>query len=162
MDAGLWELPKANSKTGRGIVIPLSALAVEYLRELETRASGSEWVFPARRRGKRRLGHVGLDTLNAALSNLPHEIDDLTVHDLRRTMRTQLSALGVRPEIAERCLNHKLRGVLGVYDQHEFLSERREALSKWAAVIAELDRKGLEAAQELYSSGEVVPLRSVI
>jgi len=77
-------------------------------------------------------------------------------------MRTQLSALGVRPEIAERCLNHKLRGVLGVYDQHEFLPERREALNGWASVMEALDEKGLEAAKELYSGGEVGPIRSVV
>ena len=81
---------------------------------------------------------------------------------MRRTMRTQLSALGVRPEIAERCLNHKLRGVLGVYDQHEFLPERREALNRWGSVLETLDRKGLEATQILYSGGEVVPLRSAV
>ncbi len=162
LTVGLWELPKSRSKTSRGIVIPLPTLAVEYLRELKIRASGSEWVLPARRRGKRGLGHVGPDTVNAALSNLPHGLEDLIVHDLRRTMRTQLSALGVRPEIAERCLNHKLRGVLGVYDQHEFLLERREALSRWASVLDALDREGLEATAELYSIGDVVPLRSVV
>ncbi len=162
LTAGLWELPKRRSKKGRGTVIPLPTLAVEYLRELKVRASDSAWALPARRRGKRGLGHVGPDTLNAALANLPHGLEDLVVHDLRRTMRTQLSALGVRPEIAERCLNHKLRGVLGVYDQHEFLAERREALNKWASVLETLDGKGLEATQILYSGGEVVPLRSVV
>lgn len=160
LDAGVWELAKVRSKTGRGTMIPLPTLAVEYLRELKVRASDSEWVLPARRRGKRKLGHVGPNTLNAALANLPHGLEDLIVHDLRRTMRTQLSALGVRSEIAERCLNHKLRGVLGVYDQHEFLAERREALSSWASVLEALDRKGLEAAPELYGGGDAVPLRS--
>ena len=156
---GLWELPKSRSKTNRAMVTPLSTLAVEWLRELEVRASGSEWVLPARRRGKRRLGHVGPDTLNAALAHLSHGLENLTVHDLRRTMRTQLSALGVRLEIAERCLNHKLRGVLGVYDQHEFLPERREALNSWAGVLAALDSGGVEAAKELYTGGQVLPIR---
>ena len=77
-------------------------------------------------------------------------------------MRTQLSALGVRPEIAERCLNHKLRGVLGVYDQHDFLAERREAMNRWASVLDTLYRKGVDAAKALYGGAEVVPLRSAV
>jgi len=67
-----------------------------------------------------------------------------------------------RPALIARCLDHKLQGVLGVYDQHEFLAERREALNKWASVLEALDRKGLEAAQERYSGADVVPLRSVV
>ena len=44
-------------------------------------------------------------------------------HDLRRTARTHLEALGVAPHIAERCLNHKLRGVVGIYNRHDYFEE---------------------------------------
>ena len=162
LTARRWTIVKDRAKTKRGVIIPLPTLAVAQLRELKVRASGSEWVIPARRRGKRHLGHVEPDTLNAALVNLPHGLEHLTIHDLRRTMRTQLSALGVRPEIAERCLNHKFPGVLGVYDQHDFFSERQVALSLWASVLETLDRKGLDEAKALYGSAEIVPLRSAV
>jgi integrase len=51
-----------------------------------------------------------------------------TLHDLRRTARTQLAALGFRREVAERCLGHKLRGVEGTYDRHDYFRERRAEL----------------------------------
>lgn len=76
-------------------------------------------------------------------------------------MRTHQSALGARPEVAERCLNHTLRGVLGVYDQHDFLRERRLAVEKWAEVIRTLDSYGLEAARQPYSLSKVVAFQTI-
>jgi integrase len=59
-----------------------------------------------------------------------------TFHDLRRTMRTRLSKLGVAPEIAERILNHVPTGVRQVYDRHQFREEKRAALELWAKALA--------------------------
>ena len=54
-----------------------------------------------------------------------------TPHDLRRTMRTGLSACKVRPDIAELSIGHTKRGIVAVYDQHGFEAERRAALEAW-------------------------------
>lgn len=56
-----------------------------------------------------------------------------TPHDLRRTMRTGLSACRVRPDIAELTIGHTKRGIVAVYDQHSFDEERRAALQAWEA-----------------------------
>lgn len=56
-----------------------------------------------------------------------------TPHDLRRTMRTGLSACRVRPDIAELTIGHTKRGIVAVYDQHGFEAERRAALEAWEA-----------------------------
>jgi integrase len=54
-------------------------------------ADESPYVFPNRRRARRaRVPHMGIDTLNAALQTLEHGLEHFTVHDLRRTARTQL------------------------------------------------------------------------
>ena len=37
--------------------------------------------------------------------------------------------------VAERCLNHKLKGVEGVYDRYDYLAERVEALNLISAKI---------------------------
>ena len=52
-------------------------------------------------------------------------------HDLRRTVRTNLSKLKVSKDIAERIMNHKEKGISGVYDRHDYLEEKEMALSKW-------------------------------
>lgn len=139
LDAAIWRLPAERSKAGRGIDIPLAEHVLGWLQELQVRACLSPYVFPSRRASK-RFPHVGPDTLNAALKALPHGLEPFTVHDFRRTARTLLSSLGVRPHVAERCLNHKLRGVQGVYDTHDCLDERRQALGRLADLIVRLER----------------------
>jgi integrase len=56
-----------------------------------------------------------------------------TVHDLRRTCRTLLAKQGTLGHVAERYLNHKLKGVEGIYNQHDYFEERKKALDKLAA-----------------------------
>ena len=55
-------------------------------------------------------------------------IPDLAVHDLRRTVGTNLARLGVSKDIRARILNHVEgeRSVTDtVYNQHEFWADRR-------------------------------------
>lgn len=142
LDGALWKLPKENTKTKRAISIPLAPAAIAWLRDLKVIAGDSEYVLPKRlvRGGKQRFGHVSPDTLNLALTRIEHGLEHFTIHDLRRTARTQLAALGVRSEVGERCLNHQLRGIEGTYNTHDFLSERREALEQWAELLLRLER----------------------
>jgi integrase len=73
--------------------------------------------------------------LNAMLNKLCVKLADkvrrFTPHDLRSTARSHLAALGVPVIVAERCLNHSLGGLLSIYDQHDYLTERRAALEHW-------------------------------
>lgn len=140
LDEKKWSLPKERSKSGVGIVIPLPPLAIEILNELKVRAFGSSYVFPNRRVSKSQ--HMGKDTLNRAIAKLfgiepgrkkqpPNVMGDMeyfTVHDLRRTSRSLLASLSVPPHVAERCLNHKLKGVEGIYDRYDYFDERKDAL----------------------------------
>lgn len=59
-------------------------------------------------------------------------------HDLRRTMRTELSACKVRPDIAEIVTGHVIPGIRGVYDRHDFKDERRAALEAWDARLSRI------------------------
>ncbi len=148
LEDGQWHLSPERSKTGRGIIIPLPPQAVRWLEELKVRAFDSPYVFPSRRSSKRP--HMGKDTLNRAIAKLfgkepgkklqPENrmgnIAEFTVHDLRRTCRSLLAAAGVPGHIAERCLNHKLKGIEGIYDRHDYFEERKEALNQVAALVA--------------------------
>ncbi len=62
------------------------------------------------------------------------------MHDFRRTARTHLAALGVEPHVAERCLNHKLKGAEGVYNRHDYFAERQRALEAWRHLLLKLQR----------------------
>ena len=137
LSAGVWNLPASRSKTGSAIRIPLPAMAVAAFESLQGLANGHPYVFP-RRVGNQR-GHIAAATLNLALYGLQIGIEPFTVHDFRRTVRTQLGALRIPPHICERCLNHKIPGVEGVYDRYDYFDERKEALTAWAAVLAGLE-----------------------
>jgi integrase len=54
-------------------------------------------------------------------------------HDIRRTVRTHLSALKISEEVREAVLAHVRPGIKGVYDWHQYLEEKREALILWNA-----------------------------
>ena len=68
----------------------------------------------------------------------PRGIKHFTIHDLRRTCRSLLAELGIGNDIAERCLNHKIKGVAGVYNRYDYLEERRSALSTLADLVIPL------------------------
>jgi len=74
-----------------------------------------------------------------AMGKVKHGLPNFTVHDFRRTARTHLAALGVEPHVAERCLNHKLKGVEGVYNRHDYFEERRRALQAWGQLLLRLE-----------------------
>jgi len=134
---------------------------IAWLREIKTLDASGEYLFPKRRRDRRaRVPHVGLDTLNAALQRVQHGLPPFTLHDLRRTARTQLAALGVRRQVAERCLGHAIRGVEGTYDRHDYFKERRAALEQWTGVLIEAERGGstiisIHRAARARSSGQL-------
>ncbi len=54
-------------------------------------------------------------------------------HDVRRTVRSQLFRLRVAEEVAEAVLAHARPGIKKVYDQHDYIDEKRDALERWAA-----------------------------
>ena len=54
-------------------------------------------------------------------------------HDIRRTVRSNLSALRVAEEVREAVLAHVRPGIKGTYDLYDYLDEKREALELWAA-----------------------------
>jgi len=55
-----------------------------------------------------------------------------TPHDLRRTFATRLNELKVGPHIVEKILNHRLSGVMAVYNQTDYFEERAIAMQLWA------------------------------
>jgi integrase len=54
-------------------------------------------------------------------------------HDIRRTIRTNLSRLKIAEEVREAVLGHARPGDKGAYDQYDYLDEKREALQLWGA-----------------------------
>ena len=105
-------------------------------------ALDSDWVLPARKMQSRMLPTICESTIGVAmqLGKVKHGLPHFTTHDFRRTARTHLAALGVDPHVAERCLNHKLKGVEGIYNRHDYFAERKAALEGWGQLLEQLEQ----------------------
>lgn len=58
-------------------------------------------------------------------------------HDIRRTVRSKWSVIGVQRDVAELMLNHTPDILIQTYDQYNYLKEKRAAYQLWDE---ELDR----------------------
>ena len=126
-DAGLWRVPASRMKRGLEHLVPLSAEALSIVAGLPDT-------------GPRLLGSLGdVDRLLARARGLAGLNEPWTLHDIRRGSVTLLASMGVNEIVADLLLSHtpaKL-GVVGrIYQKHNYLSERREALEKLAATLA--------------------------
>ena len=146
-DRALWMLPAARSKNRREHAIPLSVSALEILRSLP-RVERSGFVFTTTN------GRVPVSGFNKAKDRFDNAIGELRAqagseepiepwvfHDLRRTMATNLQKLGVRLEVTEAVLNHvsgSRAGIVGVYQKHDYATEKRQALEAWAKRVEEI------------------------
>lgn len=136
----VWHLPGRRTKTGQPLDIPLPTMAVDWLRELKRLALDSDWVLPARKLQSRMLPYICESTIGVAMGKVKHGLPHFTTHDFRRTARTHLAAQGVDSHVAERCLNHKLKGIEGVYNRHDYFEERQRALEAWGLLLRRLEQ----------------------
>lgn len=131
----VWTIPATTSKTGHPHDFPLTdAVQLEFGR-LRALAGESEFVMPSPAAGQSLDPHAITTAMRRSVAAFG--LGQFTVHDLRRTMRTGLSALGVSSETAERAIGHLVGSdIQRTYDVHRFEKERRDALEKWAAHVA--------------------------
>ncbi len=147
--AGLWTVPVrdqkgtlAQARHAKPWVVPLASTALALFKELKALAGDSPWVMSSEAEG----GHFTDKSLGRAMRRLfTNEPPLLTLpgglaapHDLRRSARTHLAKLRVPLHVVERALNHSLGRIVQIYDQNDYLDERREALEKWDAYLARL------------------------
>jgi len=125
LDRRVWTLPAARAKNGRLHVVHLSAQAVAILIHANR---GRTYIFSNTARPYQRFNKMKrrLDAMTG--------IEDWVLHDLRRTCVSGMARLGIAPHVADKILNHQsgtISGVAAVYQRHEFLNERKEALERW-------------------------------
>ncbi|PFH10914.1 integrase [Collimonas sp. PA-H2] len=133
----VWSIP--SSKTGPGMQVPITAPVKSWFQQLILLNADSEFILPTRAEARRaRFGGdapIDPNTIGSAIKywieEHKPEVRSFTPHDLRSTAKSQMRALGVPSDITEMCLNHKLRGVEGIYDVHTYFDERKDALTKW-------------------------------
>jgi integrase len=136
LDAGTLSLPKERTKSGRALKLRLPEIAVDILRSVPQRR---EFVFGNRGGAFSRWSYEKM-SMDKRIAEAGHLVAPWRLHDLRRTARTGMGKLGVKPHIAELVLNHvghKI-GVGGTYDKYDYGPEIAAALALWADHIRSL------------------------
>jgi integrase len=137
LDDEMPSLTITRSKTKAGLrTLPLPPQAVSLLTQLRKKAGRAKYVFPAEE-GAKRTPHLHPESLSRAFSRScePLKIDNVVLHDLRRTCLSGLIELGYG-DLAERIAGHAGRSVLARhYDRSNRLEAMREALTAWARAI---------------------------
>jgi integrase len=137
LDHRVWMLPASRTKNDKSHVVQLSDRAVAVIG---AQPRSGKFVFS--RNGVTPVGDFS--SQKRRLDGLCG-VSDWRLHDLRRTMVSGMARLGVAPHVADKILNHvggTISGVAAVYQRHEFLRERRDALERWGEHVVGLLREG--------------------
>ncbi len=104
-----WTIPGEKMKNGQSLVLALSQSEIDLL---EKRRTLGEWVFP----GAGRTGHF-VEPKRAWHRLLKRaEIENLHVHDLRRSLASFMANAGADVSLIKSALNHKdIQTTLNVY-----------------------------------------------
>ena len=129
----IWTIPKARTKNAKAHIIHLSRQALAVLKRIDQR--GPLVFTPLGTKPFQDFTHAKrwLDQLSGATG--------WRLHDLRRTCVSGMARLGVAPHVADKILNHQsgtISGVAAVYQRHDFLAERQEALERWGIHITHI------------------------
>lgn len=141
-DKMIWTVPPENHKIGKHtkkpILRPIVPATKALLDELFLLSPNSEYVITnansdvmMTRSSTLQLPYILMQWLR---KNRDYDMAHWTIHDLRRTARTNFSTI-TKPHVAEMLLGHKLPGEWQTYDQHLYLDEQAECLNKWAERI---------------------------
>jgi integrase len=126
-----WTLPASRTKNGKPHIVYLSNEAIAVLMPKK-----GKFVFSL-------TGTKPFQSFSAAKRELDKlsQVTGWRLHDLRRTCVSGMARLGVAPHVADKVLNHQtgtISGVAAVYQRHEFLVERKDALERWGTHVSGL------------------------
>jgi len=148
----VWEIPPTRMKGKAPHVVPLTPEVLAILKSIP-RPKKASFVLSTTAgkspvsgfsKTKARLA-VRMERSVRALArqrggNSSVSIPRWTNHDIRRTFRTELSAMGnaIAHEVREALLAHTKKGIVGTYDQYQYLDEKRAALLLWGNRLREI------------------------
>lgn len=134
----VWTLPpdrhKTGKTTGKALKRPIIKPVEDLLMYVISLNNGSEMVFTKEGSrapvGRSSLQCLPYNLMQYSWRRLGYQFPYWSLHDLRRTARTNFSDL-TEPHVAEIMLGHKLPGVWQVYDKSDYLEEQRKAYQAW-------------------------------
>jgi integrase len=144
-EAKVW---RQRQKGDRALLVPLSPAVIEIIESLPRfngpfafSTTGGQRPISGYSTAKRRADKLVADEIAKRAKEAgtkPEPMAPWKWHDLRRTLRTNLSRLKVQRHIAELVIGHAVGGIEAVYDVWEYHDEKRDALERWATFLTGL------------------------
>lgn len=133
--SGWWTIPANKAKNGQAHRVPLNALAYELLEEVKELSDNSRFLFPAKLKDAYITG-TSID--HAVRRSTFIGIKAWTPHDLRRTVASHITSMGIPRLVVSKILNHVERSVTAIYDRHSYDNEKRNALEIWSQRLSDI------------------------
>jgi integrase len=135
----VWTIPAERFKANAQHIVPLTDDMKTVLAALP-RFDGNHLFSrmgknPTNFSKARHAFDKAMGTATVAVDSGGKPADQWTYHDIRRTVRTRLSALRVPEQVAELVIGHDKKGLVRVYNQHAFSEEIKEALQAWNGLL---------------------------
>lgn len=117
LDTGIWLIPR--TKNGESQIIALSDAALEVLHERHQQRASSPWVFPGGNPQNKMLVDNHLTEPKKAWKKIIESagIEDLRIHDLRRTAGSIMAISGINTPIIMKALGHKSMSAAAIYQR---------------------------------------------
>lgn len=147
----VWRLPASRTKNNKPHDVPLSDAALAILHdaprcgvpgtmgaeERDLIFGQGETPFRGWSRAKEAMDErISKNTIGKT------NVAPWRLHDLRRTVVTQMNELGIAPHVVEAVVNHfsgpSKSGVADIYNRAAYAAEKREALNLWAAHLKKI------------------------
>ncbi|MCF6304460.1 MAG: integrase arm-type DNA-binding domain-containing protein [Rhodobacteraceae bacterium] len=148
IDGDIWHMTGDRTKNGRAHDVPLSKAAREALSAVARISGDDGFIFTTNGTNALKGYHKGRNYIANSMIEIAREekggameIPHWTFHDLRRTAATTMARMGIPVRVTEAVLNHVSGtggGIVGVYQRHDYATEKRNALEAWARFLNEL------------------------
>lgn len=128
---GVWTIPAGRMKGKLAHAVPITSMMSRVLARLP-RWNGGDHLFSCSN---------GVDSVTVT-NHIKDQIDVATRiygwrnHDIRRTMRSHLSALPIEEHVREIMIAHKRKGLQATYDLFQYFEEKRVGFELWHARLS--------------------------
>lgn len=134
----LWTIPATDTKNNMEHTVPLNDVSIGLIGQLKPITGSQTYVFNSLYKDNTPINSF---TKLANRIKKRSGIEDFRIHDLRRTVATQLAKDGVPQEVLKKILNHTTgmkQDITSVYNRYDYLEEKRTALNNWERILKQI------------------------
>lgn len=140
LDEGMWSMPREATKNKLPHAVPLPAQALAIIKSqkrlvIDDAKTGKKvpcpFVFSTTGTTPVSGWSKAKNAISKSLNTKEITLDDWRLHDLRRTVSTNLGDMGYHDGDIGLLLNHASRGVTAIYNRSTYLEKKKEMLNAW-------------------------------